>query len=123
MEEIFGYRPAPPVLRKPGPLDGIFASRSHVRVLRVLFRVPTDYNLTIRDLARCAGVSHPRVGEVVRQLQQHGVVHLDLTPWGYTLVRLKDSFPLQFQLARLYEAEGGVTRFQLSPAEARPSRP
>ena len=67
LEEIFG----PPPQRQrltPRTLDDLLASRTHVRVLRVLVAEEGRTNLTARDLARRANASHGRVLEVLRQL-------------------------------------------------------
>ena len=61
-------------LRSGWGLDEILASRSHLRLLRVLAVSGDQINLTGRDLATRAGVSNGRTVEVLRALVRARVV-------------------------------------------------
>lgn len=50
------------------------------KVLRVLLGARTEF--TVRDLARVAGVSHTRAGQVIDRLGAQGLVLVDRTPSG-----------------------------------------
>ena len=61
-------------MRLKDPLDDLFQSRSHVKVLRALDRLPTGIDVSIREVARRAGVSHPTASTVLESLRLQGVV-------------------------------------------------
>src|SRR5438552_17003798 len=67
-------------MRLDQPLDEIFANASHVRLLRALFAVPYDVGRSGRDLARRAGVSHPRANQVLADLAAQGLVAVQRLP-------------------------------------------
>ncbi len=54
-------------------LDNVLASRSHVRVLRALDALPEGLGVSVRDLARRAGIGHPRTAEVLASLTEAGL--------------------------------------------------
>ena len=74
MAEIFGEPLRESIPPGEAPLDDLLASRSHVRVLRVLSLFGDEVNLTGRDVARHAGISHTRVQAVLRELVATGAV-------------------------------------------------
>ena len=74
MDEMLGRSRGAPGDAMDMPLDDLLASRSHVRVLRVLIWFGDDINLTGRDVARHAGISHTRAQEVLQTLIAAGVV-------------------------------------------------
>lgn len=97
-------------MRFEQPLDDLFASRSHVRVLRALVDLPEGLAVSARELGRRAGISHPRAGEVLAELLGQGVVlvHRRLRANAYRLneqhvmtARLRQLFGWE---AELYEA-------------------
>jgi hypothetical protein len=63
-----------PKLPEERPLDEVFATRSHVRILPVLSLLGDDVNLTGRDVARNAQISHARAVEVLGSLVSLGIV-------------------------------------------------
>lgn len=67
-------------MRLDQPFDDIFASASHVRVLRALFGLPSGMRRSGRDLARRAGVSHPRANQVLADLSEQGLVEVQRLP-------------------------------------------
>lgn len=67
-------------MRIDHPLDDLFRSRSHIRVLRALHELPPGLEVSARDLGRRAGVSHPTASSVLALLAQQGVVRVRRTP-------------------------------------------
>ena len=78
-QELFGEKPLPQ-LPADRPLDDVFASRTHVRVLRVLIALDRHLNLSGRGVAARAGVARARVLAVLRHLASIGVVTTTWTP-------------------------------------------
>lgn len=62
-----------------GPLDLIFRTASHVRVLRALVLDDGEHSLSGRDLARRAGIAHPTAFRVLRDLERVGIVRAHRT--------------------------------------------
>jgi predicted nucleotidyltransferase len=91
-------------MRLDDPLDDIFASASHVRLLRALFYLPSDMGTSGRDLARRAGVSHPRANQVLADLAEQGVVVVQRLP-RTDLYRANRSHALADPLSKLFELE------------------
>jgi DNA-binding transcriptional ArsR family regulator len=56
------------------PLDDVFASRSHVRILRALDELPDGISVSARELARRSGLSHPTASKVLESLGRQGMV-------------------------------------------------
>jgi predicted nucleotidyltransferase len=56
------------------PLDDLFATGSHVRVLRALAALPPAAAVSGRELARRAGVSQPTARDVLASLERQGVL-------------------------------------------------
>lgn len=61
-------------MRLDGPLDDVFLHRSHVRVLRALYRLPEGFAASGRELARRAGVTHPTALKALGLLVDTGLV-------------------------------------------------
>jgi predicted nucleotidyltransferase len=99
------------------PLDHVFASSSHVRVLRALFGLPSDMGRSGRDLARRAGVSHPRANKVLADLAEGGLVKIQRLP-RTDLYRLNRHHALAEPLAKLFEFEPKL-KFELLALVAR----
>jgi predicted nucleotidyltransferase len=99
------------------PLDDVFASSSHVRVLRALFGLPSDMGRSGRDLARRAGVSHPRANKVLADLAEGGLVKIQRLP-RTDLYRLNRHHALAELLAKLFEFEPKL-KFELLALVAR----
>ena len=91
-------------MRLDEPLNDIFASASHLRLLRALFALPSDMARSGRDLARRAGVSHPRANQVLAELADQGLVTVERVPRA-DLYRLNRHHVLAEPLAKLFELE------------------
>ena len=104
-------------MRLDDPLDDIFASGSHVRLLRALFSLPSDTGTSGRDLARRAEVSHPRANQVLADLAEQGVVVVQRLP-RTDLYRANRSHALADPLSKLFELEPKL-KFELFSLVAR----
>jgi predicted nucleotidyltransferase len=91
-------------MRFDDPLDEVFASASHVRVLRALFGVPSGTGRSGRDLARRAGISHPRASQVLADLAAQGLVSIERLA-RTDLYRLNGQHVLATPLAELFDLE------------------
>lgn len=91
-------------MRLKDPLDDLFQSRSYVKVLRALDQLPAGLDVSIREIARRAGVSHPTASTVLEGLRLQGVVRArrTLLAAGY---RLNDDHVVAQQLASLFSVE------------------
>jgi predicted nucleotidyltransferase len=67
-------------MRLNQPLNDIFASGTHVKLLRALCTLPAGVAVSARDLARRAGVSHPRASVVLGGLAEEGVATVQRLP-------------------------------------------
>ncbi len=104
-------------MRLDDPLDDIFASASHVRLLRALFSLPIGLGRSGRDLARRAGVSHPRATRVLANLSEQGLVAVERLP-RTDLYRLNRQHALVEPLGQLFELEPKL-KFELLSLVAR----
>src|SRR2546429_8005319 len=104
-------------MRLDQPLDEIFANASHVRLLRALFAVPYDVGRSGRDLARRAGVSHPRANQVLADLAEQGLVAVQRLP-RTDLYRVNRQHALAESLGGLFELEPKL-KFELLSLVAR----
>jgi predicted nucleotidyltransferase len=91
-------------MRLDQPLDDIFASASHVRLLRALFGLPSGMGRSGRDLARRAGVSHPRANQVLADLSDQGLADVQRLP-RTDLYRVNRHHALAEPLGELFELE------------------
>lgn len=98
-------------MRLDEPLDDIFSSASHVRVLRALFALPSGMGTSGRDLARRAGISHPRANQVLADLAEQGLVAVQRLP-RTDLYRLNRHHAMAEPLGKLFEFEPKL-RFEL----------
>lgn len=98
-------------MRLDDPLNDIFASASHVKVLRALFSLPSDMATSGRDLARRSGVSHPRANQVLVDLAEQGVVVVQRLP-RTDLYQPNRHHVLAQSLGELFELEPKL-KFQL----------
>lgn len=98
-------------------------SRSHVRILRALIKKDPKENVGVRDVARLAGVSHPRTAEVLTALSESGLVLQLTTRWG-PLYDLNSEHFLAPQLWTLFDDELHVLQaiHGYARAEARKTR-
>lgn len=67
-------------MKVEAPLDDLFRSRGHVRVLRALFALPDGLYASAREVARRAGVSHPTASSVLSSLADQGLVRVTRRP-------------------------------------------
>ena len=88
-------------------LDDLFATGSHVRVLRALDALPEGLTVSGREIARRARVSQPTAAEVLRSLEAQGllVVGRRLRAAFY---RLNSSHVLTPAVRRLFAQERAV---------------
>jgi len=91
-------------MRLDAPLDDIFASGTHVKVLRALCGLPAQMTASGRDVARRAGVSHPRANSVLAGLSNTGLVNVQRLP-GTDLYRLNRDHAMADQLIQLFARE------------------
>lgn len=91
-------------MRLKDPLDDLFQSRSHVKVLRALDQLPTGIDVSIREVARRAGVSHPTASTVLEGLRLQGVVRARRTLLAVEY-RLNEDHVAAQQLASLFRSE------------------
>ncbi len=91
-------------MRLDEPLNDIFASASHVKLLRALFGLPLDMGRSGRDLARRARVSHPRANQVLGDLAEQGLVAVQRLP-RTDLYRVNRHHALAESLGKLFELE------------------
>jgi predicted nucleotidyltransferase len=91
-------------VRLDEPLNDIFASASHVKLLRALFGLPSDMGRSGRDLARRSGVSHPRANQVLGDLAEQGLVSVQRLP-RTDLYHVNRHHALAESLGRLFELE------------------
>jgi len=91
-------------MRLDAPLDDIFASGTHVKVLRALYGLPAQMTASGRDVARRAGVSHPRANSVLAGLSNTGLVNVQRLP-GTDLYRLNRDHAMADQLIQLFARE------------------
>lgn len=104
-------------MRLEAPLDDLFASASHIRLLRALFALPAEIGRSGRDLARRANVSHPRASEVLANLADQGLVEVERLP-RIDLFRVNLRHALAEPLAKLFELEPRL-KFELLSLVAR----
>jgi DNA-binding MarR family transcriptional regulator len=101
-------------MRLTTPLDDLFKTGSHVKVLRALHAFPEGAASSGRDLARRAGVSHPTAINVLEHLSEQGVVEVERSSNSYRY-RLNGRHLLYSGLARLFamesEALAGLVEF------------
>ena len=91
-------------MRLDQPLDDVFATRSHARILRALVRLPEGFPASAREIARRAGVAHPTALRVLASLLDQGVVFLSRAPRA-DLYRLNSDHVVTEQLVPLFEGE------------------
>ncbi|HEX6209050.1 MAG TPA: hypothetical protein VF058_11925 [Actinomycetota bacterium] len=103
--EAIGLPPLPEPPAPPGPraLDDVLATRTHVKVLRVL-TLDRSYNFTARGLARTAETSRTRALDVVRHLGSIGML-IGHHTHTHSIYRIRDTHPLTPALTVLFEVE------------------
>lgn len=91
-------------MRLLAPLDDVFASPSHVRVLRALHRLPEGLPASAREIARRAGVSHPTASKALASLAEQGLVTRTRAP-RVTAFELRRTHTAVPRLLSLFEWE------------------
>jgi len=91
-------------MRLDQPLDDVFASGSHIRLLRALFALPSELGRSGRDLARRAGVSHPRANQVLADLADQGLVSVQRLSRS-DLYRVNRHHALAAPIGQIFELE------------------
>lgn len=94
-------------MRLDGPLDDLFETRSHVRVLRALDQLPLGFPVSAREVARRAGVSHPTSSTVLASLRDQGVVEVRRAPRADAFELNRDHTAFE-KLRALFEWERGI---------------
>lgn len=94
-------------MRLDNPLDDLFRTRSHVRVLRALHELPDGLSVSAREVARRAGVSHPTASEALASLAEQGVVTARRSLRADDF-ELNGRHLLADQVRRLFESERGL---------------
>lgn len=94
-------------MRLDRPLDDLFESRSHVRVLRALVELPVGFSASARDVARRAGLSHPTASRVLATLVDQGVVRVERAPRADAFELNRDHVATE-RLSALFEWERKV---------------
>jgi predicted nucleotidyltransferase len=76
-------------MRFDTPLDDLFRTGSHVRVLRALFDLPMGFGVSAREVGRRAEVSHPTAAGTLASMADLGLVAIRRTARGdeYSLNR------------------------------------
>ncbi len=94
-------------MRFETPLDDVFLNRSHVRVLRALYRLPEGLAVSGREIARRAGITHPTSLKALERLADTGLVNAARGPVG-------DRYELNYEhllagpIANLFEVEASI---------------
>jgi predicted nucleotidyltransferase len=100
-------------MRLEQPFNDIFASASHIRLLRALFGLPSGMARSGRDLARRAGVSHPRANQVLADLSAQGLAEVQRLP-RTDLYRVNRHHAVAEALGELFELESKLKSDLLS---------
>ena len=82
----------------------VLGSRASIRVLKTLVRYRGKV-FTIRELARTAGLSHPAVSLVVKDLESRGVVRLQPVGKAHQVVLNDESYILKSIVEPMIKAE------------------
>ena len=96
-------------MRITTPLDDVFASRGHVRILRTLDELPAGLPGSAREIARRAGLAHNRASEILASLAEQGLADVERVGRSdlYQLNREHSLFP---PLHTLFAEERAVQR-------------
>jgi len=94
-------------MRLDGALDDLFATGSHVRVLRALAQLPEGLTVSGRDIARRAGVSQPTARQVLMSLDQQGLLVVGRRPHA-SFYRLNTEHVLAPLIRDMFTREAAV---------------
>lgn len=87
------------------PLDQVFETGAHVRVLRALVGLPRGFAASTRDIARRAQVAHTTGARVLRGLTAQRIVHVTRVARA-DLYELNDEHVLVKEIRGLFASEG-----------------
>ena len=90
-------------------LTEVLGSKASIRVLKTLVHYKGKV-FTIRDLARTAGLSHPEVALVVRNLEKRGVVRLQPVGRAHQVILNEESYVLNSIVRPAIQAEEETLR-------------
>lgn len=85
----------------------VIGSKASIRVLKALVRYRGKV-FTIRELAKTAGLSHPEVSMVVKELERRGVVKLQPVGRAHQVVLNEESYVLKSIVEPMIAAEGNT---------------
>lgn len=85
----------------------VIGSKASIRVLKALVRYRGKV-FTIRELAKTAGISHPEVSTVVKELESRGVVRLQPVGRAQQVILNEESYVLKSIIEPLIAAEGNT---------------
>jgi DNA-binding transcriptional ArsR family regulator len=94
-------------MRFDQPLDDALGALSLVKILRTLVLAPAELNLTGREVARRAGISHPQASRSLRNLAGQGLV-VERRFGTYALYEFNRRHILARPLQMLFEFEETV---------------
>ena len=89
------------------PLNDLFATRSHVRVLRALDGLPEGVGVSGREIARRARVSHPTALQALNSLADQGLLLVRRAP-KVAFYRLNTEHVLVSPLRAIFARERAV---------------
>lgn len=89
------------------PLNDFFLNRSHIRVLRALYRLPEGLPASGREIARRARVTHPTALRALAILVETGLVTAGRSPAGDAYELNRNHFFAK-QIAELFQAEASI---------------
>ena len=89
------------------PLDQLFETGAHVRVLRALVGLPKGFAASARDIARRAGVAHTTAARVLHGLTTQRVVHVQAAGRA-DLYQFNEQHVLTEQVRTLFQTEATV---------------
>jgi hypothetical protein len=108
MDEVMGVPTTESSLPEHRPLDQVLRTQTHLRLLRALVLLGDTVNLTGRDAARNAGVSHTRAVAALKELRRLEVVRAHRAA-TWSIYELNPDSPLAPALRALFEAERDLT--------------
>lgn len=96
-------------IRFDSSLDDVFHSRSHVRILRALLRLPEGLPASGREVARRAGVTHPTALKALAVLADAGLVTVGRSRTG-DMYELNSKHLFVDEIVALYRTESDMTQ-------------
>jgi len=94
-------------------VTNILGSKANVRVLKTLLQHRGKV-FTIRELARTAGLSHPEVSRVVKELEKRGIAKLQPVGRAQQISLNEESYVLKSMIEPLFRAEKNTVNSLIS---------